>query len=632
MRIWLDVYDNNFARTGEGPIWRVKQAQIKRTLDGAGSFRATCSATDPRALELLDVGRVIRIWGEDAGGRRLMGEGVVGNWRLTEAPDGVGLVIDGPDILEELKRKNTLLARIYNQSTLSAVCASLIALVPGWTVNVEAGIASEIVDARFDGLNVLKAFVEIAERYGLHIRSSLTSSRTLEIGAFGADSGLRVHKIETISSEALRNPALLMVERIQQDRMQESDKFYNVLIPLGAGEGTAALTLARSSRSSPYPIQSVTGPDGATLYYISSTTYPSGLHTTFLTNPAAVVKVGQFKEIAPLSNSETDIENAANALYDAAAEDLARSSVVQETYALTVKNVKETIQPGDKIHINYKAQLNIEGATLTYLNVRDDFYVLTANEQITGDGSSVTLEVSNIDRFERDEAELLFDAVEKIELRNLKPNIAGGPPSPYVYAREIAPTFPAEVPIEITDATLEVLRVRLRIVTGPFRATSTGAAAGGAHRHRIAEYLGGTSGTAPSLYSEYQFAANDEGVGSVIFRLGSSSGDLYTRDSSDAHTHDVQFGIVDDSELPVGVTFHFQGQDVTQDLFGAATLSPSGTAINQLADAGVLANLLRNASGGLRQLHTLEIRCASGRGRIEVTIERFETTQTIRLT
>lgn len=630
MRVWLDVYDADGNRLGEGPVFAVKSAQVRRALDGAGSIRANCVATDARALALLDVGKIIKLWGEDTGGVRLLGEGIISKWRLSEDQGGVGLIIDGPDILEELKRKNTLLGRIYNQDTVQDVCDDLIGLVPGWAVDVDGSIASDVIDARFDGVHVLKAFIEIAERYGFHVRTG-EASRTLEIGPFGADSGLRVLKVETVNTEALSNPNLLMVQRIEQDRMQESNNYYTVIIPTGAGEGTAALTLAEATNNSPYAVQSLTGPDGATLYYLSTTTYPTGSYTDFRDDPAAVVKVGQFKAIAPLSNSDTDITNAANALYDAAANDLARASTVQETYGVTVKNVKQTIKPGDKVRIDYRAQVRIDDEDVTYLDVRDDFFVLKAVEQINLDGSDVVLEISNVDRFERDEAELVFNAIESMELRNLKPNISVGTPSTYVYTREIAPGFPALLPIEITDAVLELLRVRLRLVTGPFRATSQGGAAGGDHRHLVAEWSGGVTATPPGLYSSYTWSNDGLGTGTAVFKLGSSSGDIYTFGASGDHTHPAVFGITDDVQTPTAITIWFGGANVTSTLFGSVSLAPSGGAINALADAGALANLLINASGGLRQLHQLEIRCGSGRGRIEATVERFETTQAIRL-
>lgn len=627
----MDVYDTAGNRLGDGPVFAVKSANIRRALDGAGSWRANCVATDARALALLTVGRVVRLWGEDQGGMRLLGEGLIAKWRLSEDPTGVALILDGPDLLEEVKRKNTLLGRIYNQQTVQAVCDDLIGLAPGWSVSVDGAISGDVIDARFDGVNVLKAFIEIAERYGFHVRAAQGATRTLEVGAFGAASGLRVHKIETISAEALANPALLMVQRIVQDRLLESSNYYDVLIPLGAGEGTAALTLERSTRTTPYAVQSISGPDGSTLYYISTTTYPAGGYNSFLDDPAATVRVGQFKELAPLSNSETDIRNAANALYDAAATDLARSSVMQEQYSLIVKNTKVAIAPGDTIAIDYKAQTPEGG---TYLAVRGDYVVLGVTEQIGLDGSDVTLDVSNVARYERDEAELVFDAVQKLDVRNLKPNVTPGPPAAYVYQREIAPGYPALVPVEISDATVELLRCRLRIVTGPFRSV-TSVAAATPHQHTWASVP--SAPPSPSGWSNRIFGFSDGG--SIYFfqalsnyPLPFTTVQLLALNENPAHTHVLSFGApVDDSQTPAGITAWFAGNDVTNTLFGVASLAPSGGAINVLADAGALANLLINAAGGLRQRHVVELRCSGGRGRVEVTVELFQTTQAIKI-
>lgn len=637
MRVWADIYDTDDNRLGQGPVFNIRQAQVKRALDGGGSLRATLFASDPRALELIAVGRIVKLWGEDVSGAiRLYGEGLIAKMRITDDPTGAAMTIDGPDLLEDLKRKNTLLARIYNQERIEDVCEGLIGLVPGWAVAVDSSIADEIVDVRFDGVSILKAFQTLAKNYGYHIRASLTSSRTLEFGAFGVSNGLRVQKVEVVSSAALRNPTLLMVQRMSQDRVLESNNYFNVIIPMGAGEGTAAVTLLYSTRTSPYPIQTMTGPDGLTLYYLSTTNYPSGGHTNFVTDGEAVVRVGQFKDISPLSNSEADFRNAANALYDAAVEELVRGSLVQEVYNVTVKNAQTSIAPGDTVHVHYVGQVDVNGVPVTYLNVRDDFYVLEATEVINLDGSDVQLEISNLDKRVIDAMEKLYNDIDQIELRTKKPN-PGGSLASYVYDREIAPTFPAEVPIDITDAVVELLRVRMRIKTSPFRSTvSSAVAASGGGSAPTSSGGGATTETsAPvSLSSGLMIPLGGDHRHDIASHTHDVTLPNHTHTVTiSPHTHDVtlDFVISDDTETPEVITVWYAGVDVTMDLFAAATLAPSGGEINVLADAGVLADMLRDAAGGLRQLHTIEIRCASGQGRVEVTIERFETTQTIRL-
>jgi hypothetical protein len=633
-RVWLDVYDNStLLRLGEGPVFTVKSASIKRPLDGAGTFRASCTATDARALSLLQVNRIIRIWGEDMAGIRLRGEGIITNWKLTESSDSISLTISGPDILEDLKRKNTLLGRIYNQTTLQDACDSLIVLAPGWSINVDASIANEIIDARFDGTSLFKAFANLCKRYGFHMRPSLDNPRTLQISPFGETTGLRINKTEVINSEALSNPKLLMVQQIQQDRVLESNNYFTALIPLGAGEGTAAISLreayeANGNGGRAYPIQLVTGPDGRIIYYISTTTYPTVDYTNFLTDPGAAVKVGQYKDISPLSNSLADRRNASETLYAAAVSDLNRSAVVQEFYSATVRNAKQNLLPGDKVRIDYIAQIETPDGLLTYMDVHGDFFILSSDESIGLDGAVVNLELSNLDKFEQDELETIFDTIDQMELRNLKPNVEGGPPSPYVFSRQLFSGIPIKVPLEFTDATLELLRVRLRIKTAPL--VTFLKATGGSHKHRMMKRTGSFINPIDGYAGHVFDAARADGTSHAIIMVNAADQDIWT----EGFSGDLELNISNpqtDSQTPFNVTFWFAGNDVTNTLFGVPTLAPSGGNLNALADSGALANMLTNAAGGLQQLHELEIRCATGRGQVEVIVEVFSTTQLIKL-
>lgn len=554
MQIWLDVYDATGNRLGDGPVFAVRDAEISRVLDGAGSWSATLPATDLRALTLLTNERRVRIWTDGVNGKRLLSEGIIRQRKISESSSGVNLTISGPDALDELKRRSVLLGRIYNQATVATVAAGLIALVPGWSVQVDSSISSAVIDARYDGVSVLRAFQDLATRYGYHLRLATNAVRTLEIGTFGEDSGLRINRVQTVTLETLLNDKLLIVEEISEDK--NTEEIYNWLIPLGAGEGVAALTLEKSTRTSPYTIQTMTGPDGKTLYYISD--------ASSVATYGEIRRVGQFKEVSALSNSDTDIENAANALYDAAVADLTRHKDTQQIYMVSVKNARQTIAPGQKVFIDYKAQVERDSEVYDYLNIRDDFFVLKAQEVAGSAGQSVALEISNIDRYPETVAETVISSIEQIELRGYKPAVVPAV-SRYVYERAIAPGLPVVAPIEISDATLDVQRVRVRLVTGVFR-----------------EAL-------------------------------------------------VASGVADDAQTPSGVTVWVNGSDETTALTGSASLAPSGGALNVLLDEAALTALIVGATGGLRQAHTLEVRCTGGRGRVELSIEIAETTQAIKL-
>ncbi len=411
--LWVDVLDADGNRLGDGPVTEIQSASVVRELDGAGTFTIRTMAS-ARAISLLTNENRVKIYNEDAGGVRLIGQGIIESLNVTESTPGVSLRISGPDILDELIRKTSLLARIFNQQTIQTVAETLIALVPGWTVDVDSAIASNKVDARYDGASVLKAFRDMVGRYGHHFRLS-SDDKVVSISQFGVDSGLRVIKTEVITAKMIKDPNLLFVQRLPQTT--ESFDLVNWIIPLGAGEGTAALTLEKSTRTSPFTVQSIVGPDGNLQYYISD--------AVSVATYGQIEKILTVKQVAALTNSETDVINAANALYDAAAEWLTRHKDPVVRYGLTVKNAKENLLPGDKIHVNYKGQLiTPKGEKVDYINIRDDFWVIKATERVGLEEHSVDLEISNIDQRMNSVAEQIVESMENIELRGLKPEIS----------------------------------------------------------------------------------------------------------------------------------------------------------------------------------------------------------------
>jgi hypothetical protein len=616
IQTWVDVFDASGNKLGDGPVVSVFDVSVDSVLDGAGAFSLSVAATDRRANTLLVNENRVQIWQGDENSKSLIGQGIIRQRTLNDSPLGMRMTVTGPDILDELVRRNTLLGRIYNQQALGIVLLDLIGLVPGWSITIEGGISSQLVDARFDGVSILRAITIICEQYGHHFRLSANELKRVEVGTFGADSGRRVNRVQTITSETLNNPKLLFVRSIEAD--ERTEEVTNWVMPVGAGEGITALTLAKSNRSSPYPIQTVVAPNGTTLYYISDA--PS------IAQYGELRSVVQFKDIAPLSNSDTDIRNAANALYDATVVHLQRHNQSKKDYQLEVHGV-DNLLPGDTIRIDYVAEIEAsDGERLEYFAVRGNFWIMTVSKTIAELDQVSMITVSNIDRYTQTEAEIVTNAIERIELRGLKPEITSTL-SPYFYPREIAPAYPAQCMIEFTNATVELQRLRFRLKTMPFRTTSQGAAAGGNHRHLIA-YNNQITGT-PSIFRQFTFGTFNSSGGPAALLGTASTADLYTADASGDHTHPPLFGITDDSATPTNVTVWVNGTDMTSALFGSATLAPAGGNLDVVADMGVLTNAILNRIGGIRQQHIIEIRCAGGRGRVEAVLEVFQVIQSI---
>ncbi len=616
--LWVDVFDADGVRLGDGPVTEIQAASVTRQLDGTGTFTVNAVAS-ARSIELFTNEKRVKIYNEDAGGVRLIGQGIIESRGIVESTPGVSLRISGPDILDELVRRSTLLVRIFNQQTLQTVADELIALVPGgWSVDVDAAIAGNVVDARYDGASVLKSFRDLVGRYGFHFRLS-SDDKVVSISQFGELTAKRVFKPQVITPKMLLDPNLLFVQRLPETT--ETTDLINWIVVLGAGEGVAALTLEKATRTSPFTVQSIVGPDGNLQYYLSD--------ASSVATYGQIEKIISFKQIAPLTNSETDIINAANALYDAAAEWLTRHKDAIVRYGLTVKNAKENILPGDKIHVNYKGQLiTPRGETVDYLSIRDDFWVMKVVERIGLEEHSVDLEISNIDQRVNSVEEQVADAIEDITLRNRKP-LLGVSKAIYKESFEMAPTFPAILDVDLTNATLSLQRVRFKLKTFPFRTTVTTSKNGSGHKHFIAEDIG-PAGAFTERRMEFR---KIDGSGH-IFNMASVSSPadiIWTGGGSPSHTHDPNFGIADDVVSPKEVTVFVNGVDKTTELFGFTPLAPTGADLDVLADVGVMTDLFINAAGGLRQEHEIEVRCGDQQGIAIMTAEVYEVLQSIDL-
>lgn len=622
MRIWADIYDASGTLLGKGPVTSLKSASVTRHLDGAGSIGLSVPLTDERARTLLANERRARLYVEHDGETRELGRGIIRNLRVGVTDGGMTLLVDGPDDLDELKRTNVLLGRSYS-GTAASIAGSLTALAAGWTASVSGG--SNLVSARYDGTSVLKALQELTEQQGLHLRLG-ENDHELEVGAFGDTIGLRLQQMTRVHRSAYRNDEIAFVERL--NIAHDSEGAVNWLLPLGQGEGVSALTLEHSTRSSPYPIQTMTGPDGRTLYYLSDSASIAAYGT--------IQKVISFRQIGAISNSDADLELAANALYDAAAYWLQRNAVQLDTYRVTVRKVRALVRPGDKLRLAYKGIVYKGSEPYTYVEVDDDFWVVKATERWGVEGGALDLELASVDRVAQDAARLVVGAIEQIAINNLRVQTYQHR-SAFVYRRELDSTHTATCPIELSDATTALNRCKVRVVTRSFRSTAAAAASGGGATSSAG---GGQTSSAGGggIYGDtggnFFTGANLDiggGLHNHAYAVSGHSHNIpdHTHTVTDHthtvpdHTHPIEYGIADDTDVPLTLSLYVDGNDVSADLGGPW----AGTGgIDEVVD---ITSYLVSASGGLRTAHEIELRCASGQGEAEFTVEVVETVQAI---
>lgn len=456
-RVWAEVFNADGVRLGVIPD--IEAVKVTRILDGAGSVSLTLPGMSERALTLLTYEARVRVYLEQNNQTREVGRGIVRKPVTTDTPGGTTLTVDCPDELCELKDISVLLGRSYGDASpvsLESVVSSLVGLVDGWTASVEAGVSGNLVSLRVDGVSILKALQELAENNGLHLRQSI-GSKTLEFGAFGTDTGIYLRNVAHGNIRLQDNDNLAIVENLQITGTSEG--LVNRIYPVGAGQGLAAINLENSTRTAPYTINSVTGPDGRTLRYIETGERP------------VREEVRRYK-ITPIANSAAAKEVADDALYDAAAADLARSSVVQETYRVVLTKVRRTIRAGDTVRLVFKGIVQQKGGAYVYRNVNDTFTVLEVDEDFSPGGVKTSLVISNVDRMMMSIEKQVITAINDVKASKFE--VVTFPywsENTYTDFIQSVVAFPdgknAEFILEIDKDVTDVLKVRIRFVTKP---------------------------------------------------------------------------------------------------------------------------------------------------------------------
>jgi hypothetical protein len=460
MRILVDVYDALGNRLGSGPALSAVSTSVKRALDGAGTVKLEFPATDPRVLDLIQNERRVRIYVENDDVIRELGRGVIRTLRVNVTESSITLSAEGPDSLDALTRRSVLLNRQFTNQSISTIASSLVSLVPGWLPVVESAVASDLQTARFDGVSVLKALIRVCEEKGIHLREGVDAN-TVELGEFGSQSNIVISNIGSIAREVHSNNEVILIDRLTVT--QDSEAVANWIVPVGAGEGQAALTLKNSNRNSPFPIQTLVGADGQTLYYLKD-------DASIAANDQ-LEKIVTFKSIAPLNNSDTAKRLAANALYDAAAAWLERNNQRQTTYQVTGVKARQQVRPGDKIRLVYKGVVYQDNVPAAPLTVDDYFWVLSVTEKISDTGMSIDLEISSVDKQAQDAAQIVVGALEAIDVRNVAVQTAA-----IYYENTYIDTVgsnatvndkPARFLLKIPNLLTDLIQVKLSFVTRP---------------------------------------------------------------------------------------------------------------------------------------------------------------------
>lgn len=401
-KFWVDIEDGSGNRYGDGPL-RARVFRVKKPLSESGDFAFDILGGDPN-IGALQIKRVAICRYIDANGStQTLGGGIID--KIVAQLDPSGLLVyqvSGNDLTRELFYRSVGSLKLESAGVGVTNGPDLImAYAPaGWTIN--SGSTSSPVYLGFAGESVLAALIKCAENAGEHWR--LGSGREIDwigLPASFVSSGVRAvqHLNDAISAESLASLAVVMA----MSETHDSAEVLSRVIPIGAGIGGAATTLANATDPAP---------SGYTLDTVNNYLKQNAAEAAY----GRIEKSIEFKNLGPLGSTVTDAASASNALLQAAYQHLERFKAPAKFYDVSIWT-NAVLEPGQTIQIIYRKL--IDSAVVFDLN--DEFIVLSVEQTIDEQGLSTTkMMVATIDRKPATDADVMLDELQ--QSNNLQTN------------------------------------------------------------------------------------------------------------------------------------------------------------------------------------------------------------------
>lgn len=541
------------------------------------------------------------------------------------------------DILKELTFETVGFNRSYESEPVSDVIDDLVSLYPGWTVLVENGLNDTTID--YQGESIYRAVDEQRDRNSAHFR--LAGLRQLEFGYFGEVSEVVFTNLRgQHTPDFANNPYIAPITNIQIS--YESDDIYNKIIPLGFGQGVSQLTISEATLGD-YDINTGTNQDGSLYYYIQDTESSDqyGTRTRILSLP----------NIRPLDNNTQNVINAANALKLTAESYLTRHLEPVSEYSLTVKALRKPLEVGSLVKVTYKGLANNH----KYIDVDTYLYVMdiTRNRSIDGN-RDFSINVSTVDLRRTSDTDVIVEVVRDLKNLNVKipATLAYSVVGTYVKrirgdsveADRISPVFKVRVKEEVLYLNRAILRFETSPLKSSVRTTASNVAqtssSEGAHRHRIADFVGTGNVIDLAVTNIYSYAIDSAASGTIFLqhqRSGTETDHLYTQEESTPHSHTIPshnhnmiYDVFENDVFPQNLKILIDSIDYTNTLLsqvGETNFAPTNSSYEYELD---ITNILIN--NGLKQNHTIEFYSETDcTGEIEFEVNMLVTIQPIRI-
>lgn len=408
---WIDIEDISGVKLGEGPVISATFWESTLMLDRAGTFKFSIPAGDARA-KVVQPKRIARCYTRVQERLTEIGAGIIDKIELgVDAQGQAVLNVSGDDMLRDLTNRSVRSLECVSPTGdgVMTALASIMGYAPsGWaldTVNGYAATATNVY-AKFSGESVLNALINVGKQRGEHFRLGV-GRKVVWLQKNLAACGIRaVQGGEPTALVGNRDACIITDLQEEQDTYELCSRLY----PYGNGVGEARLTLAACSKST-------------TTGYYTMDKVNNYIQNTQMESAGGYGRIERYismKNVAPISNTTLDLQNAANVLFDSAIEYMERHKRPEKFYRLQVTKVEKLLYPGQTIRVVLRKIVDGYEA----VNIDKDLYILETTNRIDGSGLRTTdMQVATVDRYRESDDIYVIERMQEARVMESYPQL-----------------------------------------------------------------------------------------------------------------------------------------------------------------------------------------------------------------
>lgn len=385
----------------QGYIRAISDLNTVESLDEAGTLSFTVAATDEEAAR-IDEGSQFDVYDRE--------EGYLGRYifQSSETADSQGealLRVDCWSSIIQLQRRTVGFNRAYSYHTVEEIANDLTLIHEDWFCSAESGLG--YATASYEGETILGALTALRDKFKLHFRLAPGERNRLEFGNLGDNRGVRLMGMGGMPQFQFgMTYKTALIDSITRKR--DGDAIINRVIALGAGQGSAQLTMKEATYSGEYELMTGINQDGSLYYYVEDTVSQNKYDLREI--------IVIYSDIGPVSDDGEDEVSLANQLKIAAEAELLTYKDPTEEYAISVRHLPVQTYIGDVVQLVYQGAVDGVG----YMDIDNTYTVVEISRNRSSSGQrTARLTISSTGEKIEDDNTRLVDALRQAAVERL---------------------------------------------------------------------------------------------------------------------------------------------------------------------------------------------------------------------